>query len=144
MHNGKSKIVEKNGYLFYTFDGTNYLLGYVGAKSATALTLPESYNGENYEIYDYAFYDCYRLKSVTIPNSVTSIGDLAFCDCSRLTSVTIGESVESIGNFAFRECDSLRSIKYRGSEAQWNAITKGDSWDYSTGNYTITYNYTGE
>ncbi len=48
-----------------------------------------------------AFYDCYSLTSVTIPNSVTSIGDQAFSDCSALTSITIPNSVTSIGSSAF-------------------------------------------
>ena len=41
-------------------------------------------------------------------------------------------------------CEHLTSIKYRGTEEQWEKITKGIDWDYSTGYYTITYNYTGE
>ena len=50
------------------------------------------------------------LKSVTIPNSVTSIGDVAFCYCNGLKSVTIGNSVESIGAEAFCGCSSLTSV----------------------------------
>ena len=42
--------------------------------------------------------------SVTIPNSVTSIGNYAFRDCSGLTSVSIPNSVTSIGNGAFQNC----------------------------------------
>jgi hypothetical protein len=50
------------------------------------------------------------LTSITIPNSVTSIGLSAFMDCISLTSVTIGNSVTSIGNYAFLACYSLTSI----------------------------------
>ena len=45
------------------------------------------------------------MTSVTIPNSVTSIGDNAFSECIGLTSVTIGNSVTSIGDFAFNDVD---------------------------------------
>ena len=48
--------------------------------------------------------------SVTIPNSVTSIGDYAFMDCTGLTSITIGSSVTSIDRGAFRGCDNLTSV----------------------------------
>ena len=41
------------------------------------------------------------LTSITIPNSVTSIGTGAFVDCTSLTSVTIPNSVTSIGHNAF-------------------------------------------
>lgn len=37
-------------------------------------------------------------KTTTIPNSVTYIGDNAFYDCNSLTSISIPNSVESIGD----------------------------------------------
>ena len=57
-----------------------------------------------------AFSDCINMISVTIGNSVTSIGDNAFCYCSGLTSVTIPSSVASIGSSAFLGCTRLRSV----------------------------------
>ena len=108
VHNGESKIVNKDGFLFYTYGDTNYLIRCTG--NATELILPESYNGKNYEINDNLFYNCSSLTSVTIPNSVTSIGDVAFYKCTSLTSVTIPNSVTSIGDRAFDGCKSLTSV----------------------------------
>ena len=158
VHGDTTKIVNQNDYLFYTYGGVNYLIGYVGTN--TELILPESYNGQNYEIYKYAFYGCSSLTSITIgngvtsigddafaycssltsitiPDSVTSIGDDAFYDCDNLTSITIPDSVTSIGSYAFRNCSRLSTITFEGTIAQWNAISKGSDWNYPTGKYTI-------
>ena len=61
-------------------------------------------------IGDWAFYGCKGLTSVTIPNSVTSIGNNAFRNCAGLTSVTIPNSVTSIGSYAFYGCTGLGSV----------------------------------
>ena len=105
---GGSGVVNIDGYIFYTNNGVNYLVGYSGAN--TELVLPNYYNGENYEIKDSAFRACTSITSVVIPDSVTSIGDDAFFLCHNLTSVTLGKSVTSIGSYAFSGCTSLTSV----------------------------------
>ena len=62
------------------------------------------------EIEAFAFFGCAGLTSVTIPNSVTSIGNCAFDSCTGLTSVTIPDSVTSIGDSAFYGCTGLTSV----------------------------------
>lgn len=52
-----------------------------------------------------------KLTTVTIPNSVLTIGASAFGSCTNLTSVTIGNSVTTIGDFAFSGCSKITSIK---------------------------------
>ena len=64
----------------------------------------------NGKVNDYAFFSCDELTSVTIPNSVTTIGEGAFYYCTDLTSVTIPNSVTSIGEGAFYYCKSLTDI----------------------------------
>ena len=56
------------------------------------------------------FYDCTSLTSITIPNSVTSIGSSAFDNCEELTDVTIGCGVKSIGIGAFKKCAKLTDV----------------------------------
>ena len=62
-----------------------------------------------------AFSNCTSLTSVTIPDSVTSIGVAVFVQCTGLTSVTIGSSVTSIGYYAFGVCTSLTGVYFRGN-----------------------------
>ena len=57
-----------------------------------------------------AFYGCYLLTSITLPNSVTAIGSDAFYGCSFLTSMTLPNSVTTIGDYAFSNCQSLTFI----------------------------------
>ena len=77
-----------------------------GCYYLTSVTIPNSVTS----IGDNAFFNCIGLTSVTIPNSVTSIGDSAFAHCYGLTSVTIPNSVTSIGKGAFWECRGLTSV----------------------------------
>ena len=55
------------------------------------------------------FANCSDLSSVSIPNTVTSIGNEAFRACG-LTSIEIPNSVITIGNAAFMLCNGLTSI----------------------------------
>ncbi|WP_117590435.1 leucine-rich repeat domain-containing protein, partial [Flavobacterium psychrophilum] len=72
----------------------------------TSVTIPNSVT----TIGDESFARCSGLTSVTIPNSVTTIGDEAFADCSGLTSVTIPNSVTAIGEDAFYNCSRLTTV----------------------------------
>lgn len=57
-----------------------------------------------------AFRDCSTLKSVMIPDSVTSIDDEAFENCANLTSVTFNGTPSSIASSTFNFCSNLTTI----------------------------------
>ncbi len=62
-------------------------------------------------IGDNAFYNCYHAKSVTLPDSLVSIGEAAF-SCMTITSVTIPESVTTLGDSTFSGCFYLNDIQF--------------------------------
>lgn len=82
------------------------IMDYQERPKLTSVTIPNSVTS----IGNGAFACCSGLTSVTIPNSVTSIGGFAFACCSGLTSMTIPNSVTNIGGSAFFCCTGLTSV----------------------------------
>jgi hypothetical protein len=104
-------LVASDEYYIYTYNSAGYeyfpkvnTLSIYPATKNNILGIPV--NCIAYE----AFMGNDNLVSITIPNSVTSIGSSAFSGCTSLTSVEIGDSVTSIGSSAFYNCDSLTSV----------------------------------
>ena len=89
---------------------------WTGTRYSGAITIPATitYYFEAYSVTaigDEAFYDCYSLTSIILPEGVTSIGNSAFARCRSLTSITLPEEdVTSIGEYAFYDCRNLTTI----------------------------------
>ena len=118
----------ENGKGVITFDGPVTIIGFYAfynCYSLTSVTIPNSVTS----IGEGAFCGCSSLTSVIIPNSVTRIGERVFGNCSSLTSVNIPKSVPSIGSYTFIDCLSLSSITFEGTTEKWNSITKGEKWN---------------
>ena len=112
----------------FTFEGINYTviseekktcktkegLSYPELAGNTVtgnLILPSNPNGYTLvRIGNYSFKDNSDLISVTIPESVTSLGAECFSRCTSLASVSLPESVISLGESCFSKCTSLASI----------------------------------
>jgi hypothetical protein len=82
-----------------------------------------------------AFNQCRGLTSITIPNSVTSIGDQAFNRCTGLTSITFQGAAPTVGDNAFYgvadEAVALLTSENLGSY-KWNGLTLTDADQFDT------------
>ena len=102
-------------------DGTVMITDYNG--SAEKVDIPAEIDGKSVTSIGYDAFKYSRLASITIPDSVTSIGSYAFYFCTNLRSVTIPDNVTEIYEGAFFNCTSLKSVtipagvKTIGSEA---------------------------
>lgn len=99
-------------------------------KPSGDLIIPESvvYNGiprKVVELGDRAFIGCSGLTSVSISDSVNTIGIGAFYSCTSMSSITLGKSITSIGSGAFGPVDEipLTRVNYNGTIEQWCNIT---------------------
>lgn len=79
---------------------------FAGCGELTSVTIPDSVISIGYA----AFNECSKLTGVTIPNGVTSISERTFYNCGNLTSATIGSDVTSIGESAFDGCHGLTNL----------------------------------
>ena len=76
-----------------------------------SITIPSKLGGHPVtSVSDWAFNNCSKLTSVTIPDSVTNIGHYAFHECAGLTNLNIGNGVRSVGWWAFDYCSGLTSV----------------------------------
>ena len=117
-HNFVNGVCDKCGAkpsegLEYTLnsDGKSYSVSGIGTCTDKDIIIPDTYeNLPVTQIDDYAFILCTELTSITIPNSVISIGSLAMGRCTGLTRIIIPDSVTNIGSNAFNSCAGLTSI----------------------------------
>ncbi len=109
-------IFGKNDYVHTIIFGENveYIPEHLcyDMNSLKSITIPESVTSIGYGAYNW----CTSLASVTLGNSVTNIGGYAFSNCA-LTSITIPESVTSIGYAAFA-CSSLTSVVWNAKNCE--------------------------
>src|ERR1017187_5062875 len=95
-------------YQYTNINGSITITKYTG--SGGAVTIPGTISGlPVISIGASAFYFT-PVTSVTIPNSVISIGEYAFEECTILSSITMGNSITNIASYAFSECANLTNV----------------------------------
>ncbi len=90
----------ESGYTFLILDDGTAMIN--EADVSGDVSIPSELAGKKVTaISDGAFFQNTGITSVTIPDTVESIGIYAFSDCTALTSVTVGKGVWRIAPFAF-------------------------------------------
>ena len=71
-----------------------------------SVTIPQSVTSIGKD----AFAQCCALQSLTIDDAATSIGDWAFDECYKLTTLSLGKKITTIGDYAFYDCRILNNV----------------------------------
>lgn len=107
-------------YHVYTQQGNEHAELIKGSKpniTITSITIPDkiAYGEAHYTvtvIRNDVFKGWIRLESVSLPQTITSIGVQAFANCGSLRTITIPASVETLGDEMFMNCYSMESIVF--------------------------------
>ena len=79
---------------------------YQFGRNIHSVTIPQSVTS----IGDYAFSHCEKMDSLTINDATTSIGSWAFDECYKLTTLSLGKNITTIGDYAFLDCHTLDNV----------------------------------
>lgn len=134
---GTSSAITKtaDGFMFLTVvDGSNVIylmIAYEG--EGGKVTLPTSFNGSKYRVYNAAFSRRADITQITIPSAAIEPAQI---------TLSTGRTINGIGRsaFAIAERDVVElKINFIGTHEQWEAITKDDLWYGELIRVTITY-----
>ena len=101
----------------------------------TSITIPNSVTS----IGSSAFSHCTSLTNITIPNSITVIEGYLFNTCSALKSINLPKSVINVNYGAFYQCSALKDVWYSGTESDKASITINSG--NNTPNLNATWHY---
>lgn len=100
----------------FDYDGTQYTVTEIAdnallplnymSNPIVSLTIPETVES----IGDYAVYNCYMLSEINIPEGVSHIGENAFEKCHSLKIISLPSTLQSIGKKAFANDESLQTV----------------------------------
>lgn len=160
------EVVSGEGLSYTRVPGENaYALAGMGECDAADISVPEEYEGlPVIHIEDGAFSGNTVIRTVTLPDSIRSIGSNAFSGCTSLTSVIIPQEVSTIemctfmgcselstviieGGVktvdvcAFAGCDKLTEVTFTGTKEAWQEV-ENNSWKWSDGSAIETVHCT--
>ena len=87
-------------------------------RSRSALDLPDRLGGVPVaSVEPDAFADCADLRSVSLPDSLRSVGFRAFLGCANLTNVVVGAGLKVVEFDAFSRCPNLAAVRIAATNA---------------------------
>ena len=123
--NAEGSTITVNGETVTLGQGDNLVLDYpneitsvtaTNNTALTAITIPNTVTeikgntARPFSKPNSAFYKCTSLVSVTLPDTLKTIGKQAFSGCTSLVSINIPNSVTEIGISTFANCSALASV----------------------------------
>lgn len=91
-------------------------VGYTGAENEE-LVVPATFFDEEdmkwcnvTQVNGGAFEGCTNLKSVILPNSITTIWNNAFSTCTNMQKIILPNNITRINSYTFYKCESLKEI----------------------------------
>ncbi len=127
----EKEFLNEEGLAFSLLDDGTYGVSVGQATELSKIEIPRKFNGRTVStILGYetgnnpmngpdpylimgnqrGFSDCTKLKTIVLPNSITSIGHGAFYCCNSLESINLPDGLEEIGLATFYGCSSLPEL----------------------------------
>ena len=100
---------------------------FINCASLQSVTLPAGVR----EIGLRAFNNCYSLASADLSacENLTTLESYTFSECYSLAEISLPASLTAIEDNVFINCESLKTVRFAGTEAQWNTITIAEGND---------------
>lgn len=104
---------ERQTFVFTELEDGTYSVASTDYDSLPAdLVIPSEYNGKPVTVIAEYGFNGAKITSLTIPDSVHTIGWCAFSYCKNLVKLDLGDGVVSTGKHSFSNCEKLEDITY--------------------------------
>lgn len=88
-----------------------FAIGFKACEALRTITIPDTVTS----LYDSAFEDCFVLSALIFPNKCTTLGSKLCQDCYSLSVVSMSNSITTIGNNGFYNCYALSTVLFPSS-----------------------------